>query len=84
MSVPSWSGESIEDQVTKAIQSAIPESRVHVQSNGNHFEITVTSPLFEGKGLLEKQRMVYSAITPFMSGPDAPIHAVDRLKTLTE
>ncbi len=83
MSVPSWSGESIEEQVTTAIQTAIPESQVQVQSNGNHFEITVISALFEGKGLLEKQRMVYSAITPFMSGPNAPIHAVDRLKTLT-
>lgn len=83
MSSQSWSGESIEEQVTKAIQSAIPESQVWVGSNGSHFEIKVISKEFEGKGMLAKQRMVYSAITPFMSGPDAPVHAVDRLQTLS-
>lgn len=83
MSNSSWSGDSIEEQVTQAIQTAIPNSQAHVISNGNHFEIKVISKEFEGKGLLEKQRMVYTAITPFMSGLDAPIHAVDRLQTLT-
>ncbi len=75
-------GQSIEEQVKTCIETAIPQSRAQVRSNGNHFEITVVSPAFEGKGLLDKQRMVYSAIASFMSGPNAPIHAVDRLRTL--
>ena len=75
--------QSIEEQVKTCIESAIPQSQVQVSSNGNHFEITVISPAFEGKGLLDKQRMVYSAIASFMSGPNAPIHAVDRLRTLS-
>ncbi len=83
MSSLSWTGETIEEQVKKAIETAIPESHAEVFSNGNHFEISVVSSAFEGKKLLDKQRLVYSAITPFMSGPDAPIHAVDRLKTAT-
>ncbi|MBF0278000.1 MAG: BolA/IbaG family iron-sulfur metabolism protein [SAR324 cluster bacterium] len=83
MNSPSWSGQSIEEQVKASIQSSLPGAQVEVSSNGNHFDIVVISELFEGKGLLDKQRMVYTAITPFMSGPNAPIHAVDRLKTLT-
>ncbi len=76
-------GQSIEDQVKICIESAIPQSQAQVSSNGNHFQITVISPVFEGMGLLDKQRMVYSAIASFISGPQAPIHAVDRLLTLS-
>lgn len=73
---------SIEEQVKTTIESAIPGAQAQVQSHGSHFDITVISAEFAGKGLLEKQRMVYSAIAPFMSGPNAPVHAVDRLRTL--
>ncbi len=83
MNTPSWSGQSIEEQVKASIESALPGAQAQVVSNGNHFDIMVVSNLFEGKGLLDKQRLVYSAIASYMSGPDAPIHAVDRLKTLT-
>ena len=76
-------GTSFEEQVKTTIESAIPGAQAQVYSHGNHFDITVISAEFAGKGLLEKQRMVYSAIAPFMSGPHAPIHAVDRLRTLT-
>ena len=31
---------------------------------------------------LEKQRMVYSALTDLMSGMNAPVHAIDNLETL--
>lgn len=76
-------GHSIEEQVKTTIEAAIPGSQAQVNSHGNHFDITVISAAFEGKGLLDKQRMVYSAIASLMSGPNAPIHAVDRLRTLT-
>jgi stress-induced morphogen len=41
----------------------------------------VVSPAFAGLGMLESQRLVYSAIAHLMQGDLAPVHAVDRLKT---
>ena len=46
-----------------------------------HYSLAVTSAAFEGKSLLAKQRLVYSAITHLMGGDDAPVHAIDKLHT---
>ena len=73
---------SIEDQLKQAIEAELPEATAEVAGNGGHFQISVTSPVFEGKRTLEKQRLVYSAIKEFMAGSNAPVHAVDRLETL--
>jgi len=54
-----------------------------VRGGGGHFEIDVTSEAFEGKRLLDKQRLVYGAIAHLMQGDDAPVHAIDRLDTHT-
>jgi acid stress-induced BolA-like protein IbaG/YrbA len=70
-------------RIQEAIESAIPGAQVEVSGSGGHFEIRVISEAFEGQTILAKQRMVYSAITQLMTGDDPPIHAVDRLVTLT-
>ncbi|MEC7946189.1 MAG: BolA/IbaG family iron-sulfur metabolism protein [Myxococcota bacterium] len=70
---------TIEQQAKKAIEDAIPGARVTVSGGGGHFEIHVVSEAFEGKRILARQRMVYTAITPLMAGTDAPMHAVDRM-----
>jgi stress-induced morphogen len=41
----------------------------------------VVSAAFAGLGMLESQRLVYSAIAHLMKGDLAPVHAVDKLKT---
>jgi acid stress-induced BolA-like protein IbaG/YrbA len=74
--------DSLEAQMKQAIEAAIPQAEAQVMGNGGHFSIRVVSPEFAGKRTLEKQRMVYSAIQPFMSGSNAPVHAVDQLETL--
>ncbi len=66
-----------------AIAAAIPTADIAVTGGGGHFEISVTAAAFAGRSLLQKQRMVYGAISDLMSGDDAPVHAVDRLETLT-
>jgi stress-induced morphogen len=43
----------------------------------------VTSPVFAGKSMLESQRLVYGAIAHLMAGDQAPVHAIDSLKTRT-
>jgi len=72
---------SVTDAIRKAIQDAIPDATAEVTGGGGHFQIVVTSPAFAGKNMLESQRLVYSAIAHLMKGDDAPVHAVDSLRT---
>jgi len=69
--------------IRAAIEEKVPDAKAEVSGGGGHFNIEVTSPVFEGKGTLERQRLVYSAITHLMKGDMAPVHAVDSLKTKT-
>jgi acid stress-induced BolA-like protein IbaG/YrbA len=73
---------SVTEALAQAITKAIPDAKVEVNGAGGHFTIEVTSAVFAGKGMLESQRLVYSAITHLMSGANPPVHAVDSLKTL--
>ena len=73
---------TIENQIKQAIESQVPDSKVEVGGDGRHFEIQVVSPVFEGKRTLEKQRIVYAALSELMAGSNAPVHAIARLETL--
>jgi acid stress-induced BolA-like protein IbaG/YrbA len=74
---------SIEQQIEDAVKAAIDDARVEVSGSGGHFEIKVTSQQFDGKKLLEKQRMVLRSIKHLMAGDAAPVHAIDKLETVT-
>ena len=65
----------------EAIESKITDSKADVAGSGGHFTIEVVSPAFAGLGMLDSQRLVYSAIAHLMKGDLAPVHAVDKLKT---
>lgn len=72
----------INTQIEAAIVAALPDAAVQVaEPSGGHFVIEVTSQEFAGKSLLQKQRLVYSAIKELMAGDRAPVHAVDKLVT---
>ena len=72
---------SVTDALRDSIAKAIPDARIEVTGGGGHYQIEVVSPVFAGKGTLESQRLVYSAIAHLMKGDTAPVHAVDTLKT---
>jgi stress-induced morphogen len=66
-----------------AIEGAFPGADVDVVAGSpGHFEIRVTSERFAGKSMLQQQQLVYGAIADLMKGPDAPVHAIDRMQTL--
>jgi len=72
---------SVTDAVREAVEAAIPQSTAVVEGGGGHYTIEVTAAAFEGKSLLQKQRMVLSAVKHLMAGERAPVHAVDRIVT---
>jgi acid stress-induced BolA-like protein IbaG/YrbA len=72
---------SVTEALAQAITRAIPDAQIEVNGTGGHYTLEVTSGVFAGKGMLESQRLVYSAITHLMSGANPPVHAVDSLKT---
>ncbi len=74
---------SVTDAIRTAIESKLEGAVVEVTGSGGHFSIVVTSSAFEGKGMVESQRLVYGAIAHLMKGDMAPVHAVDSLKTRT-
>ena len=76
--------EEIAAKLREAIEATIDDARVEVRPAGpGHYEIDVVSTAFEGKGRVQQHQLVYGAITPLMSGPNAPVHAVDRLECKT-
>jgi len=71
--------------ITRAIEEAIEGAEVDVSGGqGGHFELAVTSSSFEGKSTLERHRMVLGAIRDLMAGHDAPVHAIDSIRTSTD
>ena len=69
------------EQVAAMIEAALPDAKVQVQDltgGGGHYQVTVVSSLFEGKGLVQQHQMVYGALRQAMSSE--AIHAL-ALKT---
>jgi len=74
----------LQEAITRAIEEAIEGAQVEVTGGqGGHFELSVTSAAFEGKRTLERHRMVLGAIKELMAGHDAPVHAIDSIRTST-
>ena len=63
------------DRLRSLLEQAFPGSEVDVQDrtgSGDHFQVTVASPRFDGLSLVEPHRLVYDAL----AGPlaDGTIH----------
>ncbi|MBF2063364.1 MAG: BolA/IbaG family iron-sulfur metabolism protein [Calothrix sp. C42_A2020_038] len=68
-------------QVEAMIRAELPDAQINVQSpDGEHFEVTVVSSQFAGKGLVQQHQLVYRAVQEAMSRE--AIHAL-ALKTYT-
>ena len=70
------------DKIRQIVEAGLPGAKAEVRDmtgTSDHFELLVVAPTFQGKGLVERHRMVYAAIGPAVGGE---IHALS-LKTLT-
>lgn len=71
------------DEIKATLSKAIPVTLVETQDltgGGDHWQLIVVSPAFEGKGLLEQHRIVNDALKEPMA--DQRIHAL-ALKTFS-
>lgn len=66
-------------EIQEIIEKGFPDAKVKVIGDGHHFNAVIVSQVFEGKGLLEQQRLVYEVLGENMK---EKIHAIS-LKTLT-
>ena len=70
-------------QVEAMIKDKMPDAQVQVQDltgGGDHYQVTVVSSLFAGKGLVQQHQLVYGALGAALS--TEAIHAL-ALKTST-
>lgn len=67
------------DQVRQYIADNLPCDHLEVRGDGSHFEAVIVSPSFEGKRLIARHQLVYSALGERMK---AEIHALS-MRTLT-
>lgn len=71
------------DEIKSTLEKALPGSTIEIQDltgGGDHFQVIIVSPSFEGKGLVDQHQMVYGALKEAMGSER--IHAL-ALKTLT-
>lgn len=71
------------DQIETMIKAAMPDAQIKIQDltgGGDHYQATIISSLFEGKGLVQQHQLVYSALRQAMASE--AIHALS-LKTYT-
>jgi stress-induced morphogen len=71
------------NEIKETLSKALPVSVIETQDltgGGDHWQVIIVSPAFEGKGLVEQHRMVNEALTAEIG--DQRIHAL-ALKTFT-
>lgn len=62
------------EQVKQLIGAALPDVAITVSGDGSHFEVRVVGACFEGKSLVQKQKIVYATLNDKITSGE--IHAV--------
>lgn len=77
-----YDGDVATEPLQKLLNEAFPDATelfvVDRTGGGDHFQVTVTSPRFEGLSLVDQHRLVYDALAAPLS--DGTIHEL-RIKT---
>lgn len=69
----------IAEDISAWLALGLKDAIISVEGDGHHFEAVIVTAAFEGKNLLQRQRMVYAVLGDKMGGE---IHALS-MKTLT-
>jgi stress-induced morphogen len=70
------------EEIRRRVATALPGSEISIRDmvgDGDHLEMIVVSPVFEGKTTLERHRLVYAPLKDLLGGA---LHAL-ALKTMT-
>ena len=70
------------DEIRSRVQKALPDAEITIRDmvgDGDHFEMIVISPSFDGKSTLERHRLVYAPLKDLLGGS---LHAL-ALRTLS-
>ena len=70
------------EEIRRRVESALPGADVSIRDmvgDGDHLEMVVVSPAFEGRTTLERHRMVYAPLKDVLGGA---LHAL-ALRTRT-
>jgi stress-induced morphogen len=76
--MPSVATESLQELLDEAFPDATELFVVDRTGGGDHFQVTVASPRFEGLALVDQHRLVYDALAAPLA--DGSIHEL-RIKT---
>lgn len=63
------------EEVKQLIEAGLPGSEVYAKGDGSHFEVIVVSAQFEGKTMVQEQRMVFAALGDNITS--GAIHAIN-------
>jgi stress-induced morphogen len=69
-------GSFMVDEIKLALTEAFPQSQIEVKDlsgGGDHLEVIIESPAFEGKSLIQQHQMVYAVVGHWIN---APVHAL--------
>ncbi len=50
------------ENVKEYIQQGLDCEHIHVEGDGRHFDAVIVSKAFEGKGMLQRQRLVFQVL----------------------
>ena len=68
------------EQIKKIIAAGLSCEGLHVEGDGEHFEVILVSSAFVGKSRVQRQQMVNALLRPYFDSGD--LHALS-MKTLT-
>lgn len=69
------------EEVQALLESALPDCKFQVATDGGHFNIVAIGDMFEGKRPVQRQQVIYGALNTQISS--GVIHAVN-MKTFTQ
>ena len=72
------------EKIEQLIKAGIPGAQVKVTGDGRHFEAEVVSEAFEGKGLLQRHRLVLATVKEQIESDELHALSITAAKTPAE